>query len=212
MTAKRISGLYAVTPDLADTPRLLAMVEAALQGGISLLQYRNKAASYALKREQASELLWLCADYDVPFIINDHVLLCVELDADGVHLGIEDGEIASARRLLGPTKLIGASCYNRLELAQAAKSQGADYVAFGACFSSATKPAAIHAPLELFGRCKSEIGLPSVAIGGINASNLAEVIAAGADSAALITAIFGSTGDIVSKTATLARMFQQNRE
>ena len=110
----KIKGLYAVTPDLDDTTLLLQQAEAALKGGVPLLQYRNKAASYALKREQASELMWLCTDYNVPFIINDHVLLCVELDADGVHLGVTDGDIPAARRLLGAHKLIGASCYNKL--------------------------------------------------------------------------------------------------
>ena len=91
----RISGLYAVTPDLEDTAQLVKLAEQALQGGAALLQYRNKTASYALKREQASALMWLCDDYAVPFIINDHVLLCVELDADGVHLGGGDGDIAA---------------------------------------------------------------------------------------------------------------------
>ena len=83
----KIKGLYAVTPDLSDTALLLEQAEAALQGGVSVLQYRNKTASYELKREQASELMWLCEAHNVPFIINDHALLCVELDADGVHLG-----------------------------------------------------------------------------------------------------------------------------
>lgn len=191
MTQTRISGLYAVTPDLADTAHLLKLAEQVLQGGAALLQYRNKAASYALKREQASELMWLCDDYDIPFIINDHVLLCVELDADGVHLGGEDGDIAAARRLLGANKLIGASCYDRLELAEQAKAQGADYVAFGACFDSGTKPAAVRAPLALFGQAKA-LDLPRVAIGGISADNAASVIAAGADSVAVINALFAA--------------------
>jgi len=97
----KISGLYAVTPDLDDTAQLTRLAEAVLRGGAKLLQYRNKSADYAKKREQATALMWLCDDYDVPFIINDHVLLCVELDADGVHLGASDGDIAAARRLLG---------------------------------------------------------------------------------------------------------------
>ncbi|HQR51582.1 MAG TPA: thiamine phosphate synthase [Methylophilaceae bacterium] len=212
MTAKRISGLYAVTPDLADTQQLLAMVEATLQGGASLLQYRNKSASQHLRHQQAAALLALCRHYNVPLIINDHAGLCCELDADGVHLGGEDGNIAAARALLGTDKIIGASCYNDLDLAVEAKMQGADYVAFGACFSSGTKPAAARAPLELFSRAKHTVGLPTVAIGGIDASNLAQAISAGADSVALISAIFGGTGDICLRTATLARMFHHGRE
>lgn len=186
-----ISGLYAVTPDLDDTARLLDLARAVLDGGASVLQYRNKTASYALKREQASALMWLCDDYDVPFIINDHVLLCVELDADGVHLGGTDGDIAAARRLLGAHKIIGASCYDRLDLAVQAKAQGADYVAFGACFDSGTKPAAVRAPLQLFGQAK-QLGLPSVAIGGITPENAAFAIQAGAEAVAVINALFAA--------------------
>lgn len=205
MTQTRISGLYAVTPDVEDTAQLVKAAEQVLQGGASLLQYRNKTASYALKREQAGALMWLCEDYDVPFIINDHVLLCVELDADGVHLGGGDGDIAAARRLLGARKLIGASCYNRLELARQAKVQGADYVAFGACFDSGTKPAAVRAPLTLFGEAGA-LDLPLVAIGGITADNAGSVIAAGADSVAVINALF-SADDPERAARTLSNLF-----
>lgn len=205
MTQTRISGLYAVTPDVEDTAQLVKAAEQVLQGGASLLQYRNKTASYALKREQAGALMWLCEDYDVPFIINDHVLLCVELDADGVHLGGGDGDIAAARRLLGARKLIGASCYNRLELARQAKVQGADYVAFGACFDSGTKPAAVRAPLTLFGEA-GVLDLPLVAIGGITADNAGSVIAAGADSVAVINALF-SADDPERAARTFSNLF-----
>lgn len=187
----KVEGLYAVTPDLEDTATLLKQAEAALRGGVSLLQYRNKTASYELKREQASELMWLCEAHGVPFIINDHVLLCVELDADGVHLGGTDGDIAAARRLLGAHKLIGASCYNRLELAESAKAHGADYVAFGACFDSSTKPAAVRAPLDIFGQAGA-LGLPTVAIGGVTAENAGLAIEAGADAIAVIGALWGA--------------------
>lgn len=204
----KIKGLYAVTPDQPDTARLIEQAEAALQGGVSMLQYRNKAASYELKREQASELMWLCEAHDVPFIINDHVLLCVELDADGVHLGGADGEIAAARRLLGARKIIGASCYNRLDLAEQAKAQGADYVAFGACFDSGTKPAAVRAPLELFAEAKP-LGLPTVAIGGITLDNAPLAIRAGADSIAVIGALW-TAADIRQAAQTFSKLFTQD--
>ena len=204
----KIKGLYAVTPDQPDTARLLAQAEAALQGGVSMLQYRNKTASYELKREQASELMWLCEAHDVPFIINDHVLLCVELDADGVHLGGADGEIAAARRLLGARKIIGASCYNHLDLAEQAKAQGADYVAFGACFDSGTKPAAVRAPLELFVAAKP-LGLPTVAIGGITLDNAPLAIRAGADSIAVIGALW-TAADIRQAAQTFSKLFTQD--
>lgn len=204
----KIKGLYAVTPDLEDTALLVRQVDAALQGGVSVLQYRNKTASYALKREQATELMWLCEERGVPFIINDHVLLCVELDADGVHLGGTDGEITAARRLLGARKLIGASCYNRLDLAEQAKAQGADYLAFGACFDSGTKPAAVRAPLEIFSEAEP-LGLPKVAIGGITAENAPSAIRAGADSIAVIGALW-TAPDIRQAAQTFTQLFTQD--
>lgn len=204
----KIKGLYAVTPDLPDTALLLKQAKAALQGGVSVLQYRNKTASYELKREQASELMWLCEAHNVPFIINDHVLLCIELDADGVHLGGADGDIAAARRLLGARKIIGTSCYNRLDLAELAKAQGADYVAFGACFDSGTKPAAVRAPLELFAEAKP-LGLPTVAIGGITAENAPLAIQAGADSIAVIGALW-TAPDIRQAAQTFSKLFKQD--
>lgn len=204
---RTIKGLYAVTPDLADTGQLLALATAALQGGAALLQYRNKSADYSLKREQASELLWLCEEYNVPLIINDHVLLCIELDAQGVHLGGSDGDIAAARRLLGAHKLIGASCHDNLELAERARAQGADYVAFGACFSSGTKPAAVRAPLDLFARARP-LGMPMVAIGGITPDNAALAIAAGADALAVIGALWNAP-DTRQAACTFSNLFTQ---
>jgi thiamine-phosphate pyrophosphorylase len=202
----RIKGLYAVTPDLADTAELLAMVEAALQGGATLLQYRNKTASADLRHEQAAALLQVCRKHGVPLIINDHASLCDALDADGVHLGGEDGNIAAARELLGRDKIIGASCYDRLDLAMQAKAHGADYVAFGACFDSGTKPAAVHAPLELFHDTWQTIGLPTVAIGGITAQNASLAIAAGADAVAVIHAVFRAS-DVRQAAQTFTNLF-----
>ncbi|MCX7627905.1 MAG: thiamine phosphate synthase [Methylophilaceae bacterium] len=184
-----LKGLYAITPDLEDTDSLLKRVEAVLRGGAALLQYRNKTASYELKRTQAAALLELCKAYAVPFIINDHVSLCVELDADGVHLGQSDVGIAAARQRLGARKIIGASCYDRLDLVAHAQAQGATYIALGACFDSKTKPAATRVSLDLFGRAK-RFGLPVVAIGGITPHNAAKVIEAGADAIAVIGALF----------------------
>src|SRR4051812_33326966 len=130
-----VSGLYAITPDEADTGALVARVEQALQGGARLLQYRNKGASADLRREQATALLPLCRAHGVPLIINDHLGLALDVGADGVHLGAEDGDLPAARRALGPVRLLGASCYNRYELALAARAAGADHVAFGAAFA-----------------------------------------------------------------------------
>jgi len=191
---------------MADTQRLLVLVEAAVRGGAAALQYRNKKASAALRREQAAALLPLCRKYGVPLIINDDVELSRELDADGVHLGVEDGNIAAVRTFLGSDKIIGASCYDRLDLAVQAKSLGADYIAFGACFESGTKPAAVRAPLQLFSQARRTVGLPAVAIGGITAENTNLAIAAGADAVAVIGALFDAD-DIEAMAHTFNNLF-----
>ncbi len=208
----RLSGLYAVTPDLNDTTRLLEVVEAALRGGASLLQYRNKLATEDLRLEQASALLNLCRHHAVPLIINDFPELCSAVDADGVHLGGTDGEIAVARAQLGSDKIIGLSCYDRLDLAVAARHAGADYVAFGSCFGSNTKPEAVNASLELFGQARHRMDLPMVAIGGITAQNGKLAIDAGADALAVIAALF-DVPDVQQAAQTFSNLFiQEPRE
>jgi len=186
-----ISGLYAVTPDEADTDLLLKKVEAALQGGVNVLQYRNKQANHKLQTQQARAILPLCRHYQVPLIINDSIKLCLTLDADGVHLGADDGNLSEARARLGADKILGASCYNRFDLALSAQQAGADYVAFGACFASSTKPQAPVASLDLFRRAY-ELNIPAVAIGGITLENGRLAIEAGAISVAVINAIFNA--------------------
>jgi len=187
-----IRGLYAVTPDEQNTDLLLAKVEAALRGGVNVLQYRNKRADHKLQTQQARAILPLCRQYEVPFIINDSIKLCLTLDADGVHLGADDGNLAEARARLGAGKILGASCYNRLDLALAAAEVGADYAAFGACFASGTKPNAVVAPLDLFAQAKQSIKIPLVAIGGITLENAMQVIEVGADAIAVVGALFNS--------------------
>ncbi len=202
-----ISGLYAVTPNTLDTELLCRSVEAALKGGASLLQYRNKAADTGLRLKQASALLALCRSYQVPLIINDHLDLCAQIDADGLHVGATDGDVGAARRLLGADKIIGASCYNRFDLALEAEKQGASYVAFGACFSSSTKPNATKAGLDLFTRAKTELAVPCVAIGGITLENAPSVISADADAIAVVDALFNAA-DIVKTSQQFTQMFK----
>ncbi len=157
-----INGLYVITPDIDDTDLLIKKVEAALQGGINILQYRNKQANHKLQAQQARAILPLCRQYNVPLIINDSVKLCLALDADGVHLGADDGNLAEVRARIGANKILGASCYNRFDLALTAQSQGADYVAFGACFASNTKPNAPVADLSLFNRARAELTIQAI--------------------------------------------------
>lgn len=192
MTRGRINGLYALTPDEPDTAKLLRLVEQALDAGVKLLQYRNKQADSRQRIAQAQAILPHCRHHGATFIINDDIKLCLAIDADGVHLGKTDGSLGAARERLGPDKLLGASCYDRFELAVAAKTHGADYVAFGACFPSATKPAAPRADLQLFTRAKGELGLPTVAIGGITPDNAGLAFSAGADAVAVIGALWNS--------------------
>jgi thiamine-phosphate pyrophosphorylase len=204
-----IRGLYAVTPDIENTDLLLEKVTLALQGGTNILQYRNKQASPALREDQAAALLPICRQYQVPLIINDDVALCQSLDADGVHLGGTDGEIAATRQLLGAHKIIGASCYNRLDLAEQAAAQGVSYIAFGACFTSSTKPHAPVASLDLFTQAKP-LGLPMVAIGGITLENARLAIQSGADAVAVINALFASSN--VTATASEFNQLFENFE
>lgn len=203
MSKRAISGLYAVTPDCADTAQLLQKVEAALAGGARLLQYRNKAASAALQLIQGRALLALCREYQVPLIVNDHLDLALALDAHGLHLGGEDGPVAEARKRLGPGKLLGVSCYARIENAQAAAAAGASYVAFGGFFPSRVKPGnTARTPVGLLGEARRALALPVVAIGGITLENAPQLLAAGADSVAVISALFDA-----SDTRSAARQF-----
>ncbi|HSO06759.1 MAG TPA: thiamine phosphate synthase [Pelomicrobium sp.] len=207
---RRVGGVYAITPELADTALLLAKSEAALRGGAAWLQYRCKLAAPDLRRAQAMALRQLCARFGRPFIVNDDVDLAQAVAADGVHLGAEDGSIVAARGRLGPAAIIGASCYDRLEAAERAVADGADYVAFGSVFPSAVKPSAVRAPLTLFREAAARVPVPLVAIGGITAANAASVISAGADAVAVISAIFDAP-DVESATRELAILFDSRR-
>ncbi|ADQ85883.1 thiamine phosphate synthase [Methylovorus sp. MP688] len=199
-----IKGLYAVTPDLDDTERLCEIVIEAILGGATLVQYRNKEAGHVLRIAQAQALLAICRQHGVPLIINDHVKLCLALDADGVHIGGTDGDIAATRQRIG-NKLLGASCYNRIDLALQAQAAGADYVAFGACFSSQTKPQAPEAALSLF-NMNPALTVPKVAIGGITLDNAPQAVAAGADMLAVIGSLWGSS-DIRRTAQQFSRLY-----
>ena len=187
----RLRGLYAVTPDLADTADLVARVEAAIAGGARAIQYRSKAADGALRREQAGVLARLPAIRRTLFIVNDDAALAAAVGADGVHLGEDDGSIDAARMELGPGRIIGVSCYDDFARAEAAAAAGADYVAFGSFHASGVKPAARRAEPSLLLRAR-RLGMPVIAIGGITAGNAPDLIRAGADAVAVITAVFGA--------------------
>lgn len=204
-----LNGLYLVTPDCDDTILLCQQVKQAVQGGVAMVQYRHKTASAALRLEQAAALLTICRQAAVPLLINDHITLAQTLDADGVHVGQHDAAITQARALLGPGKIIGASCYNRFELAEQAQAAGADYIAFGACYPSPTKPDAPRANAALFTQAKQALSVPVVGIGGITLDNAPPLIAAGADALAVITDIFQAS-DISARCRQYLPLFAKN--
>lgn len=181
-----------MTPDWEDTVRLVGVTAAIIDGGAVCVQYRNKTASHDLAAEQAAAIADLCRLRGVTCLINDDVVLALAVGADGVHIGHDDGSCAALRRRVADDFIIGVSCYDNFELARAALSDGASYVAFGAMFASPTKPLAVSAPIELVSRARSELGLPVVCIGGITADNVPALVEAGADMAAVITDIYNA--------------------
>ena len=204
-------GVYAITPDTADTEHLLTQVESALAGGVAAVQYRDKSGDVARRHAQASELVVLCRQYGVPLIVNDDLRLADLVDADGVHLGRDDGSLTEARIILGPEKFIGASCYQSLDLARAAQAAGADYVAFGSFFASPTKPAAPRASLDLLREAAPAIHVPLVAIGGITLANAPQLIDAGADAIAVLSALFDAP-DIRAAARDFNQLFATESE
>jgi thiamine-phosphate pyrophosphorylase len=206
-----IAGLYAITPDLADTGELLRSVRAALAGGVRVLQYRNKTADAARRREQAQALQSLCVAAGVPLIINDHLDLALDCGAAGLHLGGEDGDIATARVRLGPQRLLGASCYDRIELAETAVATGADHVAFGSFFPSTIKPGAVRPSPALITHAKQRLQVPVVAIGGITPQNAPQLLDAGADALAVISAVFGAE-DVTEAATEFRKLFETHHE
>jgi thiamine-phosphate pyrophosphorylase len=190
----KLRGLYAITPEPLDLRKL----QLALQGRPALLQYRQKRRDADLAREVVS----LARRYEVPVIVNDDVELALQIDAAGAHLGRDDGDLAIARKRLGP-RILGASCYDDPRLAAAAVRAGADYVAFGSVFPSPTKPAAVRAPLTLFA---SDLGVPLCAIGGVTLDNAPQLLGAGADLLAVITDLFEAP-DIARRAAQYRELF-----
>ena len=205
----RIAGLYAVTPDVDDVRVLVAKVAAAIDGGARTVQYRNKTLPGAARAMQARALAELCACRGVRFIVNDDVALARDTNADGVHVGEDDADLASARAALGPHRLVGVSCYGNFERARDAVAQDADYVAFGSFFASRVKPTARRASLDLFARGRA-LGVPQVAIGGITAANAPALIEAGADAVAVISDVFApdAPGDITRRARAIAMRFE----
>lgn len=206
MSEHAVRGLYLVTPDEADSAALLAAVARVLPARPALLQYRNKLADAAQRRDEAQALAAQCRAAGVRFIVNDDLALALAVGADGVHLGRDDGDPAAARVALGPGRLLGVSCYDEWARAERGAAAGADYLAFGAMFVSPTKPQAVRAPRELLGRARRELGRAVAAIGGITLDNAGEVVEAGADLVAVISDVFAAP-DPLARALAYRRLF-----
>jgi thiamine-phosphate pyrophosphorylase len=185
-----MQGLYLVTPDWDDTRKLLEITELALKGGVSLLQYRHKTADAALRREQAECLQALAKSYQCPFIINDYIDLCMELDADGIHVGGTDMAVAEVRKAIGADKILGASCYGSLDMAHAAEKAGASYVAFGGFYPSKVKKYPVTTDPNIVADWKAQGKVPSCVIGGMTKENSATLVKNGADMVAAISSVY----------------------
>jgi thiamine-phosphate pyrophosphorylase len=194
MSKRLPTGLYALTPDTIDDDWLAMAVEAAIRGGASAIQYRNKVVDEVQKLRQAQQLARICRDAGALFIVNDTIELASTVNADGLHIGRDDGDPATIRAALGAQPILGVSCYDSFERALAVCGI-ADYVAFGSVFVSAVKPGAVRAPRGLFARAR-EAAMHAVAIGGIDAGNAYEVAQAGAAAVAVITAVFEEAGGV----------------
>jgi thiamine-phosphate pyrophosphorylase len=203
-----LRGLYAITPDTDDLALLVAKVEAAISGGAQAIQYRHKSATPELRRRQAAMLSRVCDGRGALLIINDDAQLAREVGAAGVHLGQDDGDVGRTRARIGDAMLIGVSCYNDMGRARRLVAEGADYVAFGSFFPSATKPDARRADPSLLRRARA-LGVPVVAIGGITSANARGLIDAGADVVAVITDVFAhdSLADVTRAAAAIAACF-----
>lgn len=206
--ANKLCGLYAITPEYTDGARLLADVETVLAGGCRIVQYRDKQSTMPERVARARALRELTRSYAARLLINDDLALTVLVEADGVHLGREDGNLAATRAILGPDRILGASCYADFAAAEAASRAGADYVAFGAVYPSPTKPNAPLAAVDLFFQAKTKLPGASCAIGGITLAKAPPLITAGADLLAVITDLF-SAPDIAARAAAYQRLFEE---
>ncbi len=184
-----LRGLYIVTPDWDDTARLLAVTEQALLGGAAIVQYRHKTAQPVQRMEQAAALLSLCRQYQKPLIINDHLDLCQALDADGLHVGGTDIDVAAARAALGEHKIVGASCYGDLQRANDAAAAGASYIAFGGFYPSRIKKYDFRTEYDIVSEAAG-IGLPRVVIGGMTLENCKPLVQRGSEMVAAISSVY----------------------
>lgn len=190
---------------------LFSKAQAALAAGLKLLQYRDKTSDHIRREQEALALLQLCKQHSARLIVNDDVELAARIQADGVHLGLQDEKIEHARAMLGASAIIGATCHNKLQHAEAAVKQGASYVAFGRFYPSQTKATAQAADLSILTQARQKITIPVVGIGGITANNVSAIWDAGAHSAAVCHGLF-SAADPAAAFKQFANIYENRYE
>ena len=204
---EKLKGLYAITDEhLITEADFKQKVTLALQGGSRIIQYRDKSNNSKKRFQQARSLRSICEQYHALCIINDDIDLSKAVNAHGVHLGKNDTSITKARQTLGENAIIGVSCYNNLSLAIDAEKNSADYVAFGAMFSSSTKPEAVKTNIDIISHAKQQLNIPVCAIGGITDKNIQQLIQQGVDMTAVISSLFAGN-DVKELAGRLSKYF-----
>jgi len=210
INGKRLTGIYAILPADLDTADLLARAEAALEGGVRILQFRDKKQGYKRQIKRAKALRNMTSDYGACFIINDSVALACDAEADGVHLGRDDApNLIQLRNEVGDGFLIGITCRADAAFAKSVLKDGADYISFGAVWKTHSKPEVPEIGLNRLVKARQMFPDASLcAIGGITEHNVAQVKAAGADCAAVISGLF-ATDDIQTRAKKLVEIWNR---
>lgn len=202
--------LYLVTPPAFEPGAFAQALEAALGAGdVACLQLRLKDASDDAVRRAAGALMPICHRHEVAFIVNDRPDLAAELGADGVHVGQDDADYATARAAVGSAGIVGVTCHDSKHLAYEAAEMGADYVAFGAFFPTATKPSDYRPGLDLLRDWSLSMTVPSVAIGGITVENCAPLVEAGADFLAVVAGVWNYPAGPAAAVAAFNEIFER---
>lgn len=198
-------GLYVITDcQRLEFDEVLSRTSEILQAGVAAVQYRDKETPGKTRRKRAIELHDLCRRHQTPLIINDDMDTFMAAGAEGIHLGGEDMGCREVRRRLGKAAVIGVSCYNDFGRALQAQTDGADYVAFGAFFSTTSKDKTVPATTDLLRSGKTELVIPVAAIGGITPENCADLLEAGADLLAVISSVY-----LADDSAAVVRRFNE---
>jgi thiamine-phosphate pyrophosphorylase len=206
-TQTKLRGLYVITDThLIPRTRFVETVEAAVRGGATMVQLREKETPPEEVIRLGRDILTVTRRYGALLIVNDHPTIAKEIGADGVHVGRDDPPLAEARAIVGAEAIIGASCYGQVDRAVAAEQAGADYVAFGTPFPSPTKAKRTDISLGIFQEAKQRVRVPVFAIGGITLANARQVIDAGADGIAIVSGVFAAP-DVEAAAHALAQLF-----